>query len=691
MAYIDILTECDDFILNSSIILEPIMSKAYEYNLTSATPKYKYEQYNLEDFARIKTSFEKIIKYRDSLSTVLNDRGMDLVLLSDQADKFICNAVDAFDRIIDIRSFLYDDTIIGEWFNIIYKIHREQLRLFRIKDDTIQFEDITDVDIINEKFDTLFETLETIFKNFESIWQLINLAESNLNIFSDTLRVNTTVGTALSVTTRSWNLAIKLNKHNYKYLITEEEALIETLLIDKSQPIDSFEKFPKYILRTDCENFIKDIGLAIINESFSININSVESLDIIVNNSDVIFDMIPELHQEFPSVSSNNYSKYNTMYNYNIVLNMIKDIFVIKNYKEIYGKILYITDSIGTVSETYLEDFLKINKDFDIQNCFVKNIKQYLKSKKYFDIINSGFSHKFDLSFDLSFDQVVPIDFTTNPLLYTNKYNNGNLFGLAVFDLIENNSSDTFDNELNVSFNNFISKCFDDIFQYSVDTKHSIITVYHTKKDLTGNSNRSVLKRMNINTKVLRNDIDIIHGDIYSINDILGTNMKTYVDQKYINCFLADKFIDIDNPLNTIEITFRTIFKYNRNTLILEDIDMLEEVKVETDGYLSNVKTTTSSYKREVIGDEHRLIGLSKIEHKDMTFNTDNYNIRIATNVSNTFRKMLIQGLISYNDARHKAISYTLLHLRFRAKFDTFIDQTWKNNIPRYMLVNDNG
>ena len=48
-------------------------------------------------------------------------------------------------------------------------------------------------------------------------------------------------------------------------------------------------------------------------------------------------------------------------------------------------------------------------------------------------------------------------------------------------------------------------------------------------------------------------------------------------------------------------------------------------------------------------------------------------------------RELLINGKIGYNDARFKAIHYTLLYLGYRKAFDLIIDKSWDLNIPRYL------
>ena len=103
-------------------------------------------------------------------------------------------------------------------------------------------------------------------------------------------------------------------------------------------------------------------------------------------------------------------------------------------------------------------------------------------------------------------------------------------------------------------------------------------------------------------------------------------------------------------------------------------------------GYEGITDRTVSTIRNIIEGEEQYITGPSELTHTVTTYITDNPTVRISTNVANTFRKLLLDGKIGYNDARFKAIFYSIKYLRFREQFDTIIDKSWDLEVPRYSL-----
>ena len=193
-------------------------SKIHNINLGNVPNKYDVA-YDVNKFAEILSYTDNLVSTINKFNEVITARGMDIVLLTDQADQFVCNAIDAFDRLIDIRTFCINDDLMLVIDNKFRQIKETYLDKFYYNAVSVTYDGSEDIIAFNEAIYKMYNEFSKLLDFINQNIIMINLSYSSLDNFSQILKVNTTVGTALSVSSKCWNLAIKLNKNNYSSLV----------------------------------------------------------------------------------------------------------------------------------------------------------------------------------------------------------------------------------------------------------------------------------------------------------------------------------------------------------------------------------------------------------------------------------------------------------------------------------------
>ena len=669
--------------------LTTVFNKAKTINQTIAED-YNVNNYNINKFDDIILQNTNLTNSITTFNDTITNRGIDIVLLADQADQFVCNAIDAFDRLIDIRTFAIDDSLMSILNNNLNLLKVDYIDKFFSDADVVKFNDSTDVVKFNKALNDLFYKLEDFVNTYNSYIYLINLSNSNVELFSKILRVNTTVGTALSVSSKSWNLAKKLNKHNYKSTITSENYDITSQKQEISYfPLQMFNEFPKYIIRDNIDNYITENDILNINKSFQIRLNSLEYIDVIVSeiNINQLDDPGFGIQNMTLQSANDNISKFYNLFDNVMFDKIIKNAFVISNYDKIKTLLPNLGPSLLPDSDI-VDSYASLG--YDLKFGLIVNLKEFITSKVSHNIIYEALNYKFGslkpyptiAELGLEYESYIPSGLFSLPWLYTNGLNANTSDAIQIYDLIFNESSSVFNHDLNVDYMNFNHLCYNYILGYSYKNVNKIVSIY-LKNDETHST--TVLKRFESNINTVSNPVDTASGLIYFVNPM---NREHYMSFKYLNDFyfyLEDTYLNIDDPLYTDTRKFNFFGKYN----IIDNIKTLESFKLKesktvTDGYEGKVDRYETTIYSVVDYTKHYITGSCEHTHTETSYITDNQVVRVATNVANTYRELLLDNKIGYNDARFKAIQFTIKYLRFRETFDIIIDKSWDLNIPRY-------
>ncbi len=680
-------------VANIKTKLNSVFSNALVIN-ESTSNDYSIGAYSVDSFDQIISHSNSLITYINTFNETITNRGMDIVLLSEQADTFVCNAIDTFDRLIDIRSYCIDDSLMSELLKDITNIRLNYIEKFRyftsVTDQSkhISFNDDESPTVVNLALHDMFNDLNKLIAKIDDYAVLVGLSNSSLDIFSKILRVNTTVGTALSVSSKCWNIAIKLNKNNYKSTITTTD---QTILTDKKvfevYPIENFPEYPKYIKYDTMYKYIDELDFLNISSNIKINLNSTEYLETIVTTSELSDITDPGFRLNPPNAAelNQNISKFNSLFDADTFMKIIKNAFVINNFDVIKSKVTLGADCIP--DSDVIDTYLKLG--YNIKNSLISNLKSFLTAKNDHNIVHRYFGYKYSelshypsyQSLGLKNEQYIPVGLLDYNWLYSVALEKNKADALKIKDLIENTTSSIYDNELGTQLNNYIENVFLQIFNYTTKNENKIISLYHRKID----GNTTLLKRFEINWKVVSNILENSGGLINLINPLSRHTDILFKYKTDVTCYLADKYLNIDDPLNTETRDFVYYGKYDISNGRQLTWFSLNEYKKITNGYEGILDIYESYITSGREDDKVFITGPVSVQHIETSFITDNPVVRIATNVANTYRELLIDGKIGYNDARFKAIQFTLLYLGYRRAFDMVIDKSWDLNIPRYL------
>ena len=688
-------------VTNSKSKLTTVFEYANTINATSEND-YNVGAYSISTFDQILSHSETLINYINSFNDMLTNRGIDIVLLSEQADTFVCNSIDAFDRLIDIRSYCIDDTLMSKLLKRIsdLKIHYIDKLSYSVlvTDNTthIAFDNDETFDTVNNAFFNMFTELNLIINEIDAYTGLVSLANGSLDNFSKILRVNTTVGTALSVSSKCWHLAIKLNKNNYKTTAsTEEQNIISEKQSFANYPIDNFPQFPKYIKMDLINKYIDELDFLNISNNIKINLTGGDYLETIVTTdtavteiSDPGFNLARPVASDLDVEIDKFFGQFDTL----VFENIVKNSFIMNNYEDIKkalnDKDIVLAAEVLT-DDIVLENYLKLG--YNLKSCLIDNLKSYLTVKNDHNTIHKYYVNKYYglnsypeySTIGLKFEQYVPIGLFDNAWLYSVALSNNKNDALNIYKLIEDAGSNIYDSLWADKLLNYKNLMYKQLLGYTSKTEHKIITLYHR----TSSGTTTLLKRVEVNWNIVYNILENAGGLINQIGPITRATDFIFKYKNEITFYLSDRYLNLDNPLYTDTRTFAFYGKYDISLGVRKWIWFsLNEEKRLTDGYEGKLDIFNSLISSARDGDKVFITGPVSIQHIETSYITDNPVIRIATNVANIYRELLIDGKIGYNDARFKAIFYTLKYLRFKEAFDAIIDRSWELDIPRYLI-----
>ena len=666
-------------------------SKIHNINLGNVPNKYDVA-YDVNKFTEILSYTDNLVSTINKFNEVITARGMDIVLLTDQADQFVCNAIDAFDRLIDIRTFCINDDLMLVIDNKFRQIKETYLDKFYYTAVSVTYDGSEDIIAFNEAINKMYNEFSKLLDFINQNIIMINLSYSSLDTFSQILKVNTTVGTALSVSSKCWNLAIKLNKNNYssKLTITPSTIMSPKRLI-ANYPLKSFGEFPNYIIFDNINRYIDEFDIFNIKNSFDITLNSIESISVVVGTTNItdLYDPGFNLNKTGIDKLNSEISKFYSTFDDNTFIKIIKNAFIINHYDELKALIPSLdSDIIPDVEVLNSYDRLGYN----VREALNKNLKQYIIDRNNHNIVHKLFGYKFSTlktyptkeELGLDFEQYIPLGLFNNSWLYSNALKSNKPGAKKLYDFLENESSSSYNIDWSAKLKNYIYDMHINVFGYKNTLKNKVVTVYLVNK--TENS-RTVLKRFEASLNAMENCEEISSARIQFINPLSRYTNDAFKVYNEFSFYLNDKFINTDDPLATDVRDFEFFGKYVVNEGVKNLVSFsLKEDKTLVNGYEGITDRTVSTIRNIIEGEEQYITGPSELTHTVTTYITDNPTVRISTNVANTFRKLLLDGKIGYNDARFKAIFYSIKYLRFREQFDTIIDKSWDLEVPRYSL-----
>jgi hypothetical protein len=595
----------------------------------------------------------------NNFGTFLKDRGLDIILVADQANNFVCTSNDTFTRVIDVYNNLFDQNYYEFYTSTLNDI---VVALNGFTFDNTQVDDREDIYNFFSTIQTMFDPIiEQANKNIS----IINKSMEITTLFQQTLTINSTVGIALSVSQQAWELAILLNKHNYKTNTLESTSDVYESEGVENQELDVNTLFPTQIDSTKINNIKLYLELLKL-ENGDIFYTNVEKTKYIK----ITKAITPKDNFNYDYETMNIYDA-NTTYNDN--RNMDGLISIFKNYqylkdmhidKELYLK--YCTDNNVDAVSTEVFDQYYDYYHFD----YSLKYNQYLKDIMYIQKINNVKNIYENIDIDI------------NQYLETKSLEFYGENNLSMSNLILKNNKNSLDDYLiNVSetFNDIIETKiinFKDEYLKFKQFEHNVLLTVTEYNIVNDNIIEKVLENVKISATYFANKYYIISGN-FKIGKNIFNKFNDKIYHNYENTIISE---ESDGYYKTENNVIETIYNYSdkKITKIKGVFDIYTEEKFRGFKIYDNIKIESSINN-----------GLYKIRkeliHKktETIFDNDNVVVRVTTGITNVYRQQMIDGKIDFVEARQKSILKSLAYLQVKYKMDKYIDDTWVAEIPR--------
>jgi len=616
---------------------------------------------NLFNINELKNKFETFNSTINNFSTFLKDRGLDIILVADQANAFVCTANDTFTRVIDVYNNLFNQNYYDKYTNILNDVVIS-LNNFTFDNTIIDNRDdiYTYFDNIQNMCDPLLDILD---KDINIILESIDIT----NIFQQTLTINSTVGIALSVSQQAWNLAILLNKHNYKTTTLEDTS--NTLSSDgtEDQKLDTHPLFPKQIDSSKINNIKNIIELLHFNNNDRFYTNEDKSDYIEIKKSELPINPFLDPYNLMTIYDANE------LYTDNRSIDSLLDIFKDYNYlKDInINKDNYINycieNNIDIVDDdTYNNYYNYYHNNYDeVYDQYIQGILYITKYYKFKELYQN-----YNINFDITLflDELYKNFYGENNLgiNYLSTKEDKNSLDNYLLSLADNISSIILDRSINFK---------DELLKYNQYEKEILITVTEFKYN-GGNTISKILNEFKINTIYLANKYNIIAGT-FKVDNNLFNKYNNNIYHNYDKNIISD---ESDGYSKTEDNVIETIYDYDTKniTKIKGLFDIYIEDKFRGIKIYDNINIE-SSYSNNIYNIRQEIKHLKT----ETVFDNDNVIIRITTGITNVYRQQMIDGKIDFVEARQKSILKSLLYLQVKYKMDKYIDNTWIAEIPR--------
>lgn len=621
-------------------------------------------------------------------SDLIIQRGKDILLLADQATQFICVANDAFDRVVDNWNWMTSQDMYVEIL-LISKDLKDLIlnyfeEIFARKDLLLDDELLITQELINSCILSINAKLDEIAININNIKDICRKSKEVNDIFKNVLFVNSTVGIALSVTERAWQIMKRINKFNYK---TTETKLDEIIDSTSSLNLRLNPLLPKSVLSQEVTNNNLLIKLLTNNVRFE----KLGKAYYITNKKDTdtnIFDLPESFDKLYDSQIRESYIP-EIPYQVLEVINEIGMVQVLGNIDiplvtEYYNSIT----APGFTLEEFIQEFQK--------ETFIKWYNKYLDGSVINNIINYNNNKKqyFQLQSVLKeYNILVEPFIETNifpEIIYNLKGNvvsSGeietevqNYINLSRLNIIDSNEYLTKINELK---NNFVLPLVTESFSGQLTiSRYNIIEGKETLEE--------VIDQFKYSVKIYKNDFKMHYAEVkINKNDYFTVNQETmnsnylYNEEVINNLTFIEKInhrVKLEHVYKSFINTYEFIGTYFEMTSLIDNIERVVEDKM-------------AGIKKIILQDLVSSINVDESYNITSTTNetdiethwvTNNLIERVSVDVTNIYRDELINSRMDFTQARVNSIISTLRFLGYRELLDQYIDDTWTYKIPRY-------
>jgi len=670
-------------------------NKKLEYNINEVKSKINILILRYDQFKTLNNSFNKITnsikvidypklaisftKIQDKISELYSSsdefidfmlrRGKDIIMISDQANHYLCNSNDAMDRIVSTYLWLPSksfeeliakiDQTIQEFDNIIKNILRYKNLLENNQE--VDYLDLVNLsEDIKKLLDDLPINMTNIISYLENTINISNQALDITTLFSKTLDVITSVSVNLTLSQRMLDTLTCMNLN------------VNSPIKEKIEPRIEKIKYSKFRIKDERYNVLsKYINYLMLNDKYVLNDKYIK---LVREKQDVILDI------NYPTrLLDSKYIKYI------IPLSEIYDLLKVGTTLQTLDlQIQTLSDYYGTLKYPVftLEEFLN-------EMINVRNEKARLEGLGIiYDYLDNKLKEKKDKTFNLLFPEYV----LQEELFTTEKY-----FKFDDYELLG-------DTDLHYSVQHYIQQHFQNEYRISneLQLKSKINELYNELQ-----LERKEVKESGVCSIVLYNQDGstdkIIDRFAYNIEYVTFNGFYRYlaaeinnkhtflIDQDKLHLYYNGTLPHEDNLNTIIEQSYDTKLIYNylpycgtttgNNTF---EIDSLEDITYykSKDVLSGNEEDFTIKSNLEYIDNELYVKQVTIGYETKLEINVENEVERTVSYVTNNYREEAFADKITLEEARNRSILVSLEHLKYKDKLDNFIDNTWKLNIP---------
>jgi len=628
-----------------------------------------------------------IVKNNVSTDNISTNYLIDLLLIADQSNQFICVANDTMSRVVDVFLYVNSNTINTTVNSDITNLIVKQQELVTYLDTRLSNLTIDDVNITISSINTIQLEIDNLFNSLVTkLYNLQNLVVKTLNVldvFQDILGVNAAVGVALSVSKQAWEELKIMSLLEYDHTVTT------TPMVESTEILNDIES----------STFINDAGLGTIHTTFlkyfpqlflKEKLYKGSIYDYLVIND---VDLVPT-----SPVLDSNYGKLTS----SEILNIQRIDPVQLNI--IFEQIAFMEnlDLSDITLQTFYDNIPFPTIAFDEFKASFSTI-EFLN---IFDKFNHGLSSSALLEYIQNYNIKLQYSMiqSTLDLFYLTKD------GIAFMDEMVIGES-IFVGSYDINFSTYVNQFLREQFEVFKGTstnfnrKNTLRDEYKTAsitKDLVLEQQSGKIKikqfkdsklTKNVSTmdyKYIKYSDDIqiyyIEGTINNINFLIKDQTLTL----YYNIVSENK----SNLEFVVSEDRKILTDYSMSGYLINGLNTEHQLNliklIEDNNKISSLKAVGQEIKEVIklfsefdsVSNKYTLTNQVTKTETDTTFISDNGRDRIATNVTNVYREELINDRLSFSQARVRSIVSSLRHLGYRKVLDDYITLTWDSNIP---------
>jgi len=628
------------------------------------------------------------------------NHGKDMILVSDQADQFICIANDTFSRIIDVYATLQKDfstpfvPIIASAISKVNDISVYiQSQIAGAANGTIVIADVqTEVNRLNViSQDSYNNIVKTVTDTSAIYLESFNI----LNQFKEVLKTNATVGIALSLSKTGYKFLVRMTQLHWAINIVEPDDIVFTKSGTLASAADSTVYPIEFLEKTD--NLKKIAAGAFLEaESFKIPGGTIR-----ISQNQNKKDSKGKLPKSLKLPDT--LEKLKLSMDPNVI---VKSKFT--NFDHIFEAITFaeyltssnkLTDAALTTYHATLDNSAPKLAEFLAEFSDIKkHVPTYSggtsapiiavaipahKSNFNFNLVNNLIANYRDTSFEYTKLNVDHLDFFNGKsILKSASYNK---YIKDIFDSVKTSA------DFLTTKNGYIT-IYDAAYQ--IEPLNVVTTSGTTRVSMfTGEGEEEKLNELFANFHFKLTKYVGKHGLVYAEGEVakhkfIFANGKLYMSfdvSKLFHPTLTSNLSSVKHIVAGYKVQGYLTMSNDPQTFKFDYLDMVDELI--DDDFATGVKSTKNvkSFIKATSTDNVYDYGYTiKEKNATITYSNDYDRVeRITTNITNVYREQLLSGEIDFSAARLKSIIGALDYLAYQKKFDDYIELTWDSGIPR--------